>query len=255
MTEQVFDSDYTATIMDENQFVADQQTQLPAYLVPHSALMDFDGRVYRAQKGPRFGLDIEMGLDDRWFAREDAGRMAALRVELDHAYIDRRAALEPVQDVRPTRARRRAPRSAATAAAAELPEPDMPPLVIPIDDSDDEEYSAGQDDEEEEEEDDDDDGTLAGGAAVQAAIGTLDDARDRRSALEILRSRHGSTGTRSQRAGRLRPAHQDDSGADEVIDIESIGVDASNGQAIGSGRALRSRRQGSGGSPADGPRS
>ncbi|KAJ1733937.1 hypothetical protein LPJ61_001323 [Coemansia biformis] len=260
MAEQMFDSDYTATIMDENRFVADQQTQIPAYLVPHSALMDFDGRVYRAQKGPRFGMGIEMGLDDCWFAREDAGRMAALCVELDHAYIDRRAAQEPVEDVRPARSRRRrTPR----AAADEITEAELLPLIIPIDDSDDEEYNAGLDGEEEDEEEaeDEDDEDAAGNesaagrmrssrTAEQAAIDTLDDARDRRSALEILRSRHRSAGTRGQRAGVWRAAHRPDDDTDEDVDIDSMDVDMAGsqttdgaGRAGTNGRALRSRRQ------------
>ncbi|KAJ2818757.1 hypothetical protein IWW50_005702, partial [Coemansia erecta] len=104
MPEQMFDSDYTATIMDANRFVADQQTQMPAYLVPHSALMDFDGRVYRVQRGARFGMDIEMGVDARRFSREDGARRAALEYELsNNAHADRVAAEHPfiAEAVRP----------------------------------------------------------------------------------------------------------------------------------------------------------
>ncbi|KAJ2512472.1 hypothetical protein GGI11_004722, partial [Coemansia sp. RSA 2049] len=149
MPEQMFDNDYTATIMDENHFVADRQSQIPSYLVPHSALMDFDGRVYRVQKGPRFGLGIEVGVDSPRFQREEGARLAALGVELDHAYLDYRAAQAPVAEVHSRRRGRRrgvggtpSARGAQPAALDEVPELE-PPIIIPMDDdSDDEEYDA-----------------------------------------------------------------------------------------------------------------
>ncbi|KAJ2451316.1 hypothetical protein EV183_003688 [Coemansia sp. RSA 2336] len=198
MPEQMFDSDYTATIMDENRFVADQQTQIPAYLVPHSPLMDFDGHVYNIQRGPRFGMDIEMGIDAVRFKREDAARLATIEAELENAHLDQQAAAAPFisESIRTDRTRRRAPRAAQAAQRTETIEELLPPLPIPVDDdSDDEEYNAGLD-----EEDEDDDEVVAidsGGEEAMLrgtdegrAVEALDDIRDRRSALEILRSRH-----------------------------------------------------------------
>ncbi|KAJ1815557.1 hypothetical protein LPJ75_002328, partial [Coemansia sp. RSA 2598] len=139
MHEQMFANDYTATIMDENHFVADQQSQIPSYLVPHSPLMDFDGRIYRRQRGTRFGLDIGMGVDEPMFSREDAGRMAALMIELDHAYLDNRAAQAPIAEVQPPRGRRRRGRAPARAATVEeIPEAELP-IILPIDDDSDDE--------------------------------------------------------------------------------------------------------------------
>ncbi|KAJ1878774.1 hypothetical protein LPJ66_011822, partial [Kickxella alabastrina] len=127
MHEQMFANDYTATIMDENHFVADQQSQIPSYLVPHSALMDFDGRVYRRQRGPRFGLNIGMGMDSLKFGREESSRRAALEIELKHAYLDNRAAQAPIAEVRPARGRRRRSRPMVrTTTVEELPEADLP---------------------------------------------------------------------------------------------------------------------------------
>ncbi|KAJ2123913.1 hypothetical protein IW147_002175 [Coemansia sp. RSA 720] len=196
MPEQMFDSDYTATIMDANRFVADQQTQMPAYLVPHSALMDFDGRVYRVQRGARFGMGIEMGVDARRFAREDDARRAALDAELANAHMDCQAALHPfiAEAVRPARPRVRVSRAQPpqrTEPAEEL----LPLLPIPIidDDSDDEEYSAGLD---EEDEDDDEPMLGSGGEDVGYTVdedrvsAALNDARNRSIEMEMLRSRH-----------------------------------------------------------------
>ncbi|KAJ2295939.1 hypothetical protein IWW55_005276, partial [Coemansia sp. RSA 2706] len=146
MPEQMFDSDYTATIMDENRFVADQQTQVPAYLVPHSLLMDFDGHVYRTQRGPRFGMAIEIGVDAARFRREDAARRAELDAEIGSELArdgGRAAAQGPrlLEAVRPARPRRRAPR-AQPVQRTETIEELLPPLPIPIvDDSSDEEYN------------------------------------------------------------------------------------------------------------------
>ncbi|KAJ2804409.1 hypothetical protein H4R20_002520, partial [Coemansia guatemalensis] len=265
MHEQMFDSDYTATIMDENRFVADQQTQIPAYLVPHGALMDFDGHVYSKQKGPRFGMDIEMGVDPVRFAREDAARLAALEVELDHAYLDRRAAQDPIAETRVSRARRRRARNPRAEPSDEIPEIEMPPLIIPLDDdSDDEEYNAGQDEEEDEDEpvaaEDEDDETPVSPhitrSAEDQAISTLDDDRDRRSALEILRSRHRTTATHNLRSAPWRSPRRSinvNIDTDDDVDIDSMDVDSAqspagsySGRAPANGsarRSLRSRRQ------------
>ncbi|KAI9501678.1 hypothetical protein GGI26_004209 [Coemansia sp. RSA 1358] len=262
MPEQMFDNDYTATIMDENHFVADQQTQIPSYLVPHSALMDFDGHIYRNQKGSRFGLGIESGVDELKFSREDNSRMAALNIELEHAYLDHRAAQAPVAEVHPSRGRGRGRRRGATGSMApralvaveEAPELELP-IIIPMDDdSDDEEYNAVEDDEEEEEneiEDDEDERSGTGamftnprshrrGMSSVATDGDYDDevedphagARDRRSALELLRSRHGSaTAVRSsadspRRSTRRTIEEDEDEDEDYVMDVD--GGDASH---------------------------
>ncbi|KAJ2907778.1 hypothetical protein GGI21_003547, partial [Coemansia aciculifera] len=225
MAEQMFASDYTATIMDANRFVADQHTQIPSYLVPHSALMDFDGRVYRRQKGPRFGLSIHMGVDELLFAQEDAARRAALATELAHAHIDFQAAQDPMADVRPTRANRRRrivpPRGQEP---EELPEAEsLPPVLIP-DDSDDEEYQTfgDDDDEDEEPEDDADEDEHAFGATrraepaagritgrtrqdVEAGSTAYASDRDRQSALELLRTRHSRASARAQRSSDVQP--------------------------------------------------
>ncbi|KAJ2671529.1 hypothetical protein IWW42_003314 [Coemansia sp. RSA 1085] len=200
MPEQMFDSDYTATIMDENRFVADQQTQIPAYLVPHSQLMDFDGHVYNIQRGPRFGMNIEMGIDAVRFKREDAARRATIEAELENAHLDQQAAAAPFisEPTRTDRARRRAPRAAQTVQRTETIEEILPPLPITVvdDDSDDEEYNAGLDEEDEDEDDEvvavDSGGeeAMLRGTDEGRAVEALDDIRDRRSALEILRSRH-----------------------------------------------------------------
>ncbi|KAJ2438753.1 hypothetical protein IWW46_004747, partial [Coemansia sp. RSA 2440] len=196
MPEQMFDSDYTATIMDANRFVADQQTQMPAYLVPHSALMDFDGRMYRVQRGARFGMGIEMGVDARRFAREDNARRAALDAELANAHMDCQAALHPfiTEAVRSARPRVRVPRAQPQQRTEQMEEL-MPLLPIPIidDDSGDEEYSAGLD---EEDEDDDEPMVGSGGEDVGytvdegRVVSALDDAENRRLEMEYLRSRH-----------------------------------------------------------------
>ncbi|KAJ1905721.1 hypothetical protein LPJ81_001771, partial [Coemansia sp. IMI 209127] len=251
MPEQMFDNDYTATIMDENHFVADQQTQIPSYLVPHSALMDFDGRVYRIQKGPRFGLGIEIGVDWPRFQREEAARMSALSVELDHAYLDYRAAQAPISEVH---SRRRGRRRGATLATEtqpvtidEVPELDLP-IIIPMDDdSDDEEYEAGQDEEEEEEDDnmgEDDEERAAGSRPLLASPRshrrtTLSSAQDggdahdayatstrgRLSALELLRNRHGSADNRTPPASPWRSARrtiaEDDDEDVDVMDVDN----------------------------------
>ncbi|KAJ2611133.1 hypothetical protein H4S08_003298 [Coemansia sp. RSA 1365] len=265
MHEQMFDSDYTATIMDENRFVADQQTQIPAYLVPHGALMDFDGRVYSKQKGPRFGMDIEMGVDPVRFAREDAARLTALEEELEHAYLDRRAAQNPIAETRSSHARRRRARNPRAEPSDEIPEIEMPPLIIPLDDdSDDEEYNAGQDEEEDEDEplvaEDEDDETPAPPHITRSTedqvISALDDDRDRRSALEILRSRHRSTATHNLRSASWRSPRRSinvNIDTDDDVDIDSMDVDSAqspvgsySGRAPVNGtarRSLRSRRQ------------
>ncbi|KAJ2021211.1 hypothetical protein GGI14_000295 [Coemansia sp. S680] len=252
MPEQMFASDYTATIMDANRFVADQHTQIPSYLVPHSALMDFDGRVYRRQRGSRFGLAINMGVDELAFAREDAGRRAALDFELDHAYLDYQAAQDPMAEVRPARANRRRRRQQAQSttrgdAADEPVEAELPPIFPIPDDSDDEEYRAADDDDEEEEiegEEEEDEDTVGGRRVDYAApVGRITgrtrhggDAgstayasdRDRRSALELLRTRHNRTSARAQRSGNLRTARR--GGSDSEVsefgdDSDPIDVD------------------------------
>ncbi|KAJ2846801.1 hypothetical protein IWW36_004172, partial [Coemansia brasiliensis] len=200
MPEQMFDSDYTATIMDENRFVADQQTQIPAYLVPHSPLMDFDGHIYHTQRGPRFGMNIEMGIDAARFKREDAARRATIEAELENAHLDQQAAAAPFisESIQTNRTRRRAPRAAQAVQRTETIEELLPPLPIPVvdDDSDDEEYNVGLDEEEEDEDDEvvaiDSGGeeTVLRGIDERRAVEALDDIRDRRSALEILRTRH-----------------------------------------------------------------
>ncbi|KAJ2503015.1 hypothetical protein GGH96_000614 [Coemansia sp. RSA 1972] len=196
MPEQMFDSDYTATIMDANRFVADQQTQMPAYLVPHSALMDFDGRVYRVQRGARFGMGIEMGVDARRFARQDDARRAALDAELANAHLDCQAALRPfiAEAVRPARPRVRVARTQPQQRTEPIEEL-LPLLPIPIidDDSDDEEYSAGPDEEDEDEDEgmNGSGGEEAGSPVVEDRVAVpLNDAQSRRVDMERLRSLH-----------------------------------------------------------------
>ncbi|KAJ1665979.1 hypothetical protein IW140_000595 [Coemansia sp. RSA 1813] len=268
MPEQMFDNDYTATIMDENHFVADQQTQIPSYLVPHSALMDFDGRVYRIQKGPRFGLGIEVGVSGPKFQREEAARMFALSVELDHAYLDYQAAQAPISEVHSRRRGRRRGATSATEAQPttidEVPELELP-IIIPMDDdSDDEEYDAGQDEEEEEEEDnmaEYDEERTPGSRSLLASPRshrrtTLHSAQDsseaydsyatstrgRRSALELLRNRHGSAGNQTPPASPWRSSRrtivEDD---DEDVDV--MEVDDDSRYAPSERVATRGRRQ------------
>ncbi|KAI8324331.1 hypothetical protein GQ54DRAFT_296189 [Martensiomyces pterosporus] len=233
MPEQMFANDYTATIMDENHFVADQQTQIASYLVPHSALMDFDGRVYRRQKGSRFGLGIEMGVDNLRFEQEDAGRCAALQIELAHADLDDRAAQDPIAETRPVRRRRRRGRPTRSETVEEIPEPDLQ-VILPVDDdSDDEEYTAGEEEEEEEEEEEDEDMMeLARGEGDEAngegdnASGHATSAWDRRSALELLRSRHNRSGSRSSRPGPRRGGRRtidEDEDDEDEIDVDADG--------------------------------
>ncbi|KAJ2454103.1 hypothetical protein GGF42_003678, partial [Coemansia sp. RSA 2424] len=270
MPEQMFASDYTATIMDANRFVADQHTQIPSYLVPHSALMDFDGRVYRRQKGPRFGLTINMGVDKQLLAREDAGRRAALAIELSHAHLDFQAAQDPMAEVRPARAsRRRRQRQDQPAtrgdAAEEPPEAELPSIFLIPDDSDDEEYRAADDDDEEEEpeveedeEDEDAFGTRQTGPTLSAAgritgrtrqdgdAGSIAYAsdRDRRSALEMLRTRHNRASARAQRSSNLRSMRRavgrDGSDGSEqesgLIDVDGDSDSSTRPQANGDAR-------------------
>ncbi|KAJ2875507.1 hypothetical protein GGH93_001526 [Coemansia aciculifera] len=285
MPEQMFASDYTATIMDANRFVADQHTQIPSYLVPHSALMDFDGRVYRRQKGSRFGLAINMGVDELVFAREDAGRRAALDFELDHAYLDHQAAQDPMAEVRPVRANRRrrqlqAQPTARGDAADEPLEAELPPMYLIPDDSDDEEYRAADDDDEEEEveEDEEEDEDAVGGRRVEhaAPVGRITgrtrqdgDAgstayasdRDRRSALELLRTRHNRASARAQRSGNLRTARRggSDSEASEFgdgsdpIDVDGDSGGESNARPNGDRSRGRLRRDVGASQPVNGP--
>ncbi|KAJ2597814.1 hypothetical protein GGF39_002897, partial [Coemansia sp. RSA 1721] len=268
MHEQMFANDYTATIMDENHFVADQLSQIPSYLVPHSPLMDFDGRVYRRQRGTRFGLDIGIGVDQPLFRREDAGRMAALAIELDHADLDNRAAQAPIAEVQPSRGRRRQPRAPARAATMdELPEAELP-LILPMDDdSDDEEYNAGEEEEEEEEDEleEDDEDTIGGfanaeGGRATRAAGDVDasapgpSTRDRRMALQLLRSRHNSADSRSQRGSYRRSTRRtvgeddDDDDDDADVNVETVSDTSSHAMDVDSSsdsqrRALRTSRR------------
>ncbi|KAJ2553041.1 hypothetical protein EV175_003085 [Coemansia sp. RSA 1933] len=273
MPEQMFDSDYTATIMDENHFVADQQTQIPSYLVPHSALMDFDGRVYRIQRGPRFGLGIETGVDAPKFQREEAARMKALDVELDHAYLDYRAAQAPVSEIH---SRRRGRRRGATLAADTQPATieevlDMP-IIIPIDDSDDEEYEAGLDEEEEEDYDNVDgeeeeegprslvpgqrshrrttlSSTRSGGDDAHDAYAT--NTRGRRTALELLRNRHGSADdSRTPPASPWRSARRTIAEEDDDVDVMDVDDDY-NGSAPTERVGTRANRRTIGREPMD----
>ncbi|KAJ2887513.1 hypothetical protein FB639_001261 [Coemansia asiatica] len=272
MHEQMFANDYTATIMDENRFVADQQSQIPSYLVPHSPLMDFDGRIYRRQRGTRFGLDIGMGIDEHLFSREDAGRMAALTIELDHAYLDNRAAQAPIAEIQPSRGRRRRGRAPArTATVEEIAEPELP-IILPIDDdSDDEEYNAGEEEEEEEdeleevEEEDDDNGMrrFANAESTGRATRRFNDSdetsawaanpRDRRVALQLLRNRHNSADSRSQRSSHRRSTArravgEEDDDQDGDVNIEAVSNDSNGAMDIDSdeeaGSAASSRRRG-----------
>ncbi|KAJ1964885.1 hypothetical protein GGI12_001146 [Dipsacomyces acuminosporus] len=251
MPEQMFASDYTAIIMDENHFVADQQTQIASYLVPHSALMDFDGRIYRSQKGSRFGLGIEMGVDTLRFAQEVLGRNAALQIELSLAYLDNRAAQDPIAETRPVRRRRRRGRPARSEVVEEMPEIELP-IIIPVeDDSEDEEYTAGQEDEEEEEDEDEEEEDMLELARAEeyeddgdngTARGQAAGAWDRRSALELLRNRHHRTSPRSSRPGLRRSGRRTiDEDEDENGDSEEA-VDGGNMGTSPSARRTRNAR-------------
>ncbi|KAJ2736783.1 hypothetical protein IW152_000537 [Coemansia sp. BCRC 34962] len=249
MVEQMFPNDYTAIISDDEHFVADEHTLIPSYLVPHGALRDFDGREHPHQMGPAFGMSINMGVDELLFAREDAGRRAALDVELDHAYIDYRAAQDPMAEVRPGRSnrRRRQRQEQPTTLgddADELPEREASvPLFIP-EDSDDEEYRAADDDDEEEEEEEaeeddeeDEDAMSSGRVAHAPPVGHITrrtrrgreagstvyaSDRDRRFALELLRTRHSRASARAQRLNNLRSVSQGGSDSEES-ELEDAG--------------------------------
>ncbi|KAJ1725036.1 hypothetical protein LPJ53_000762 [Coemansia erecta] len=273
MHEQMFANDYTATIMDENHFVADQQTQIPSYLVPHSPIMDFDGRVYRFQRGTRFGADIGMGLDSFKLCEEDAGRLAMLMVELDHVYLDRRAAENPFKEAQSCRGWLALKQELSRSETVEeVPDLEPPLILPPIDDSDDEEYNGGEDEDEEELDDmdeDDEDGIRgAGGAEANAThslsgrrtraagdpsyVSPVFNPRDRRSALEVLRNRHNAASSRPQRSAYRRSTRRvvggddddDDDDEDAVVDVDAIsdreiGDDGNISMAGGTRMSLR----------------
>ena len=81
MPEQVFPSDYMATVLDSNLNVIDEYTQLAPHLLPHGPLMDFDGREYQVPNDPRYGMDIEYGLDPGLFSQEDTHGLSCLKDE------------------------------------------------------------------------------------------------------------------------------------------------------------------------------
>ncbi|KAJ1674158.1 hypothetical protein EV182_003841, partial [Spiromyces aspiralis] len=82
MPEQVFPSDYMATVLDANLNVIDEYTQISPHLMPHGPLMDFDGREYSIPADPTFGMDIEYGVDPGIFATEELNSITALCDEL-----------------------------------------------------------------------------------------------------------------------------------------------------------------------------
>ncbi|KAJ2786540.1 hypothetical protein GGI15_001444 [Coemansia interrupta] len=266
MHEQMFANDYTATIMDENHFVADEQTQIPSYLVPQSAIMDFDGRVYRRQRGTRFGVGIGMGLDSFKFDEEDTGRRAMLAIELDHAYLDYRAAMTPFKDVQSYRGwQARKQEVTRRETVEEVPDLEPPLLLPPNDDSDDEEYNGGEDDDEDELEDmdeDDEDGLRGAevdathsssgrrtrGAGDSSYVAPMVSPRERRSALEVLRNRHNAASSQPQRSTPRRSARRvvdgdddddDDDDDVEVIDVVSDRGAGDSGTRIGTRMSLR----------------
>ncbi|KAJ2369891.1 hypothetical protein IW150_005048, partial [Coemansia sp. RSA 2607] len=276
MHEQMFANDYTATIMDENHFVADQQTQIPSYLVPHSSIMDFDGRVYRRQRGTQYGLDISVKMDSLRFFEEDAGRRAELMGELAYAHLDLEAAQRIIDRLRKAQESQTQNQSSdRTNAADDIPDAELLLLTLPNDDSDDEEYNEGEeeeDDELEEMDEDDEDGIRGvrstNGNVTHSSFGRLTRAngessyappvvnpRDRRSALEVLRNRHNAASSRPQRSAYRRPTRRviggddddddDDNGRDVGFEIISDDeIDGGNGNAIAGGTQMSLRTSG-----------
>ncbi|KAJ2473981.1 hypothetical protein GGI02_000442 [Coemansia sp. RSA 2322] len=258
MPEQMFANDYTATIMDANRFVADQQTQIPSYLVPHSALMDFDGRVYRHQRGPRFGLSINMGVDSLRFAREEVGRRAALDVELEYAHLDFQAAQDPLVELHPARpaarSRRNPPTRTRVDVVEDVPEAELPPIFPVQDDSDDEEYRAADDDDEEEEpeaeeeddDDEDDDYYRVGVRDRLSWLHGLSNPRARdfvirpRSREQEPRSRHGPHPL-NNRATRSAASDAEAAASSDLIDVDG---EITSDEAASSSRRRRLHRRG-----------
>ncbi|PVU94059.1 hypothetical protein BB561_002825 [Smittium simulii] len=82
MPEQMFLSDYTRTVHDAEYFVIDEISQLAPHLMDHGSLYDFDGRQYRIQKGSKFGMDIDYGLNNSLLKYNDFKKLHFLRSEL-----------------------------------------------------------------------------------------------------------------------------------------------------------------------------
>ncbi|KAJ2802838.1 hypothetical protein H4S07_004599, partial [Coemansia furcata] len=163
---------------------------------------------------------------------------------------------DPMAEVRPVRAnRRRRQHQAQPTTRGDAPDEPLEPeplqaFLIP-DDSDDEEYRAADDDDEEEEveeDEEDDEDAMDGGRTNHvapagrvmgrtrqdgdAASTTYASDRDRRSALELLRTRHNRASARVQRPGNLRTARRggSDSEASEFGDgSDPIDVEGDSG--------------------------
>ncbi|OLY80300.1 Bromodomain and WD repeat-containing protein 3 [Smittium mucronatum] len=151
MSEQIFFSDYTRTIQDSEFHVIDEITQIAPHLMDPGPLQDFDGRQFRIQKGPGFGLDLEVGLDPIYLQSFDQPRLLDLQEELLYVPLLSLAVKQTATHNNPTA---RAERSNASNTRAIYYAEGELPIYIQEDDENDQDYPGIPDAENDSQEDD-----------------------------------------------------------------------------------------------------
>ncbi|OMJ24951.1 Bromodomain and WD repeat-containing protein 1 [Smittium culicis] len=142
MPEQVFFSDYTSTIQDSQFHVIDEITQIAPHLMERGPLQDFDGRQFRIQKGPRFGMDLEVGLDPKKLQSFDQSRLLSLQEELTYVKLLSLAVNQTAKHNNPAAIAERS--NASNTRAIYYAEGELP-IYVQEDDEDDQDYSGIQD--------------------------------------------------------------------------------------------------------------
>ncbi|OMJ11675.1 Bromodomain and WD repeat-containing protein 1 [Smittium culicis] len=142
MPEQVFFSDYTSTIQDSQFHVIDEITQIAPHLMERGPLQDFDGRQFRIQKGPRFGMDLEVGLDPKKLQSFDQSRLLSLQEELTYVKLLSLAVKQTAKHNNPAAIAERS--NASNTRAIYYAEGELP-IYVQEDDEDDQDYPGIQD--------------------------------------------------------------------------------------------------------------
>ncbi|KAG0066354.1 Bromodomain and WD repeat-containing protein 3 [Linnemannia elongata] len=104
--EQTFWSDYAPVRYDADHNVVDDTTQIAPHLMERTPILDTNGRDYARQKGPRYGLDLPLGLPPGALEQEEALKRELLEQELENL-TEQALTIIPTTDKRKLYKRRR----------------------------------------------------------------------------------------------------------------------------------------------------
>ncbi|KAG0212856.1 Bromodomain and WD repeat-containing protein 3 [Mortierella sp. NVP41] len=104
--EQTFWSDYAPVRYDADHNVVDDTTQIAPHLMERTPILDTHGRDYARQKGPRYGLDLPLGMPLGALEQEEALKRDLLEQELENL-TEQAMTVLPTTDKRKLYKRRR----------------------------------------------------------------------------------------------------------------------------------------------------